>query len=56
MDVELLAVGKRSGLTFAEINEFRLQDLFDYVSAYTGTEGDKPRKATKEDINAFFAH
>lgn len=56
MDVELLAIGKRSGLTFAEINEFRLQDLLDYVNAYTGAENDKPRKATKEDIDAFFAH
>ena len=51
----MLAVGKRSGLTFAEINEFRLQDLFDYVSAYTGTEGDKPQPAAKEDIDKFFA-
>ena len=56
MDVELLAIGKRSGLTFTEINEFRVRDLLDYVSAYAGTEGSKTRRATQKDIDAFFAN
>lgn len=54
VDIELIAIGKRTGLSFAEINEFRVKDLLDFVDAYTGSD-DKPREATQEDIDAFYA-
>lgn len=55
LDLELLAVGKRAGLTFAEMNELRVKDLLSYVRAYTGKADDKPREATQADIDGFFA-
>jgi len=55
-DLELLAIGKRSGLSFAEINELRIQDLLDYVGCYTGVKDEKPRKANQKDIDKFFAN
>lgn len=56
-DIELLAAGKRTGLSFAEMNELTAQDLLDYIKAYTGTneKEDKPRMATQEDIDAFYS-
>ncbi len=55
IDLELLAIGKRTGLTFAEINEMSISDLLSYVSIYTGSEDGSSRKATQEDIDAFFS-
>lgn len=56
LDIELIALGKRTGLSFAEMNELTAQDLLDYIKAYTGTneKEDKPRMATQEDIDAFY--
>lgn len=54
IDIELLALGKRTGLSFAEMNELTAQELLDYVKAYTGTKDNKPRMATQEDIDAFY--
>jgi hypothetical protein len=56
LDLELLAIGKRCGLSFVEINEFRAVDLLYYVNAYTGTKEDKPKEATQADIDSFYAH
>lgn len=58
LGIELLALGKRAGLSFAEINEFRTQDLLDYVRAYAGApeaKEKKPRIATQEDIDRFYS-
>ncbi|CCO08277.1 hypothetical protein DESHY_20146 [Desulforamulus hydrothermalis Lam5 = DSM 18033] len=55
LDIELLVIGKRLGLTFTEINELRCQDLLDFVDAYTRKKDDEPRMATQEDIDKFFA-
>ncbi|MDP4158380.1 MAG: hypothetical protein Q8911_01265 [Bacillota bacterium] len=55
LDLEIIAIGKRCGLSLAEINEFRVRDLFAYARALTGESDEKPRKATQEDIDKFFA-
>ncbi len=55
LDIDVLVMGKRTGLSFAEINELRVRDLIEFVGAYTGKRDDKPRKATQEDIDKFFA-
>lgn len=56
IDLELLAIGKRSGLSFVEINEFRVRDLLDYVDVFTRpSKKSQRRKATQEDIDKFFA-
>ncbi len=55
LDLELLAVGKQTGLSFAEINELRVCDLLDYAGAYAGSKKDTPYKATQADIDKFFA-
>lgn len=61
LGMELIALGKRVGLSLAEINEFRTQDLLDYVKAYTGetqtktTEITGRRMATQEDIDRFYS-
>lgn len=54
-DLELLVIGKRTGLTFNEINSFRVKDLIKFVNIYTGADKDKPRKATQEDIDKLFS-
>jgi len=56
LDLEILAIGKRSGLSFDEINLFRVSDLFDYAGVYLGKSNNKPRKANQKDINAFYAN
>jgi len=44
-------VGKKAGLSLAEINEFRIRDLAAYVEIYIGEGKNRPRKATQEDID-----
>jgi hypothetical protein len=55
LDLTLLAIGKRTGLSFVEINELRVRDLLTYADIYTGNKKQKPRMATQEDIDRFFA-
>lgn len=55
LDLTLLAIGKRAGLSFVEINELRVRDLLAYADIYTGNKEQKPRMATQEDIDRFFA-
>jgi hypothetical protein len=59
LDLKWLAVGKRAGLSFEEMNELRIRDLRDYVDAYVDTYEDKKnrktRMATQEDIDRFFS-
>jgi len=50
----LIAIGKRTGLSFAEINEFRVSDLLEYVDIYTGHKKQESKMATQADIDAFF--
>lgn len=57
-DLELLAVGKRMGLSFDEMNLLRVRDLIDFVNAYTagfkkGDDEETVREATQEDIDNF---
>lgn len=53
-EIELLAIGKKIGLSFAELNELRVTDLFAMAEIYSGRKGDKPRAATQVDIDAFY--
>jgi hypothetical protein len=55
LDLELLAIGKRTGLSFMEINELRVCDLFAYADIYIGKKAKKARMATQEDIDRFFS-
>lgn len=52
--LRLLALGKKSGLSFAEINELRATDLLDLARFYAGTDDDKPKEASQDDIDAFY--
>ena len=53
IDLELLVIAKRTGLSFAELNELRVQDLLAYSNLYTNNEttSDAPRMATQRDID-----
>lgn len=53
MDLELLAIGKKAGLTFDEMNLFRVRDLLKYIQIYTGNndEGTEVRQATQADFD-----
>lgn len=55
LDLELLAIGKRTGLSFSEMNELRVRDLLAYADIYIGNKKQKTRMATQEDIDRFFA-
>jgi hypothetical protein len=58
-DLELLLIGKRTGLSFDEMNELTVNDLLKYVNIYvdmaTGKRKPRRRMATQADIDAFFA-
>ncbi len=54
MELDLLSLGKHTGLSFAEINELRVKDLLDFVQSYSGKKGDAVRKATQGDIDKFY--
>jgi hypothetical protein len=52
MDLELLVIGKKTGLSFDEINLFRVRDLLKYIQIYTGSgEGTEVRQATQADFD-----
>ena len=52
MDLELLAIGKKAGLTFDEINMFRVRDLIKFVRIYTGNDEEtEVRQATQADFD-----
>jgi hypothetical protein len=52
MDLELLAIGKKAGLTFDEMNLLRVRDLLKYVQIYTGNdEGTEARQAAQADFD-----
>jgi hypothetical protein len=52
MDLELLVMGKKTGLTFEEMNLFRVRDLLKYIQIYTGNdEGTEVRQATQADFD-----
>ena len=54
MDLELLAIGKKAGLSFDEINMFRVRDLIKFVQIYTGkAESTEVRQATQDDFDSF---
>jgi len=54
MDLELLAMGKKTGLTFEEMNLFRVRDLLKFVQIYTGNDEEtEVRQATQADFDAF---
>jgi hypothetical protein len=55
LDLELIAIGKRIGLSFIEMNEFSVRDLLSYSDIYMGKKEKKARMATQEDIDRFFA-
>ncbi|GED71362.1 hypothetical protein BRE01_50640 [Brevibacillus reuszeri] len=52
--MDILSVGKRIGLTFMEMNDLRIRDLFDLVKSYAGGREDEPRNANQSDIEAFY--
>jgi hypothetical protein len=54
MDLELLAIGKKAGLTFDEMNLLRVRDLLKFVQIYTGSgneETETVRQATQADFD-----
>lgn len=59
LDLELLVMGKRSGLSFSEMNELTINDLIKFINIYvdmeTGKRKQRRRMATQADIDALFA-
>ena len=54
MDLELLAIGKKAGLSFEEINMFRVRDLIKFVRIYTGNDEEtEVRQAAQADFDSF---
>jgi CO dehydrogenase/acetyl-CoA synthase beta subunit len=51
---DLLAIGKKAGLSFVEMNELSVSDLLELARSFAGNDEDKPREATQEDIDAFY--
>jgi len=54
IDLELLARGKKVGLTFEEMNLMRVRDLIKFVRIYSGNnEEETGRQATQADFDNF---
>lgn len=54
IDLELLAIGKKAGLSFEEISMLRVRDLIKFVSIFAGTDEDKSvKQAGQEDFDSF---
>lgn len=54
MGAYIVAIGKRMGFSFTELNEMRVQDLIDVANAYhVQDDGPKKRWATQEEIDGF---
>ena len=53
LDLDLLVVGKKMGLSFDEMNMFRVRDLIKFVRIYTGNdeETETVRQATQADFD-----
>lgn len=54
MEIDILAIGKRVGLSFSEMNDLRVQDLLDLAKSYSG-EKESVREADQDDIDRFYA-
>lgn len=54
IDISLIAVGKRIGMSFSEINELSSSDLLELARQFTGSKDNKPKQATQNDIDAFY--
>ncbi|MFD1885578.1 hypothetical protein [Paenibacillus wenxiniae] len=56
-ELDVMAIGKRIGLDFSEMNQLRVRDLFGLANSYTGREEnkDRPRDATQSDIDSFYS-
>lgn len=53
-EIDLLVIAKKIGLSFEELKELRVTDLFAMAESFTGADKEKPREATQADIDAFF--
>jgi len=54
LDLELLVVGKKMGLSFDEMNMFRVRDLIKFVRIYTGNDEEtEVRQAKQADFDSF---
>jgi len=55
LDLDLLVVGKRMGLSFDEMNMFRVRDLLKFIHIYAGEKDDQNtvRQAGQADFDAF---
>ena len=52
LDLELLVVGKKMGLSFDEMNMFRVRDLIKFVRIYTGNDEEtEVRQANQADFD-----
>jgi len=52
LDLDLLVVGKKMGLSFDEMNMFRVRDLIKFVRIYTGNDEEtEVRQANQADFD-----
>lgn len=55
-EISILAAAKKSKLSFEELNLLSLNDFFDYVDLFVGTENEEvAREATQDDIDLFYS-
>jgi len=56
MDINVLALGKKSGLSFAEMNELRMSDIIPMIKMIKGIDDDGDEiTSNQKDIDKFFA-
>lgn len=49
-----MALGKRVGLSFQEINDLTASELIEFAKFYSGSEDEETREADQDDIDAFY--
>lgn len=56
LDLSILAMAKKTGLTFDEISLFTLNDLVLFIEVWSGKKSSKPKKINQEAIDRFFSN
>lgn len=56
-EISILAMAKKSKLSFEELNLLTLNDFFDYIDLYIGEDDtESTRDATQNDIDNFYSY
>ena len=54
LEMSVLVMAKRMGLSFVELKEMTMQEFLDYSDLWVGDDG--PKEASQKDIDYFYSN